>query len=77
MSVFGKLLRRVSHLSRGMASAPLPDKKNQSVLFYATSCVILFVGGSYAAVPLYRMFCQVMDGAPALTLRRQATEAPS
>lgn len=41
-----------------------PDKvsqklKNRSTLYYATAAGVLFVGLTYAAVPLYRMFCQV------------------
>lgn len=41
-----------------------PDKasqklKNRSTLYYATAATVLFVGLTYAAVPLYRMFCQV------------------
>lgn len=33
--------------------------KNRSTLYYATAATVLFVGLTYAAVPLYRMFCQV------------------
>ncbi|XP_037041659.1 cytochrome c oxidase assembly protein COX11, mitochondrial [Bradysia coprophila] len=32
--------------------------KNRSTLYYATAAGVLFVGLTYAAVPLYRMFCQ-------------------
>lgn len=33
--------------------------KNRSTLYYATAAVVSFVGLTYAAVPMYRMFCQV------------------
>lgn len=33
--------------------------KNRSTLYYCTAAGVLFVGLAYAAVPLYRMFCQV------------------
>lgn len=32
----------------------------RSVAYYATAAAVLTVGLSYAAVPLYRMFCQVI-----------------
>lgn len=35
------------------------DKSTQSILYYSMSLVVLCVGLSYAAVPLYRIFCQV------------------
>lgn len=33
--------------------------KLRSTLYYVTAAGVLAVGLSYAAVPLYRMFCQV------------------
>lgn len=47
-----------------LKSTGSPDKtsqtlKNRSTLYYATAAVVSFVGFTYAAVPLYRMFCQV------------------
>lgn len=33
---------------------------NRSTLVYTTAVAIIVLGLSYAAVPLYRMFCQVM-----------------
>lgn len=33
-------------------------KNNKSTLYYATAAGVLVVGLSYAAVPLYRIFCQ-------------------
>lgn len=32
---------------------------NKSTLYYVTAAGVLFAGATYAAVPLYRMFCQV------------------
>lgn len=31
----------------------------RSTLYYVTAAGVLFAGATYAAVPLYRMFCQV------------------
>lgn len=33
--------------------------KIRSTLYYVTAAGVMFVGMTYAAVPLYRMFCQV------------------
>lgn len=66
---------RLSSLSRSnpgafsfvrFKSSGQPDKasqtlKNRSTLYYATAAGVLFVGLTYAAVPLYRMFCQVSN----------------
>lgn len=35
------------------------NKNLRSTLYYVTAGGVLIVGMSYAAVPLYRMFCQV------------------
>ena len=35
------------------------SEKHKSVAMYTVSVVILVCGGSYAAVPLYRLYCQV------------------
>ncbi|KAH7944087.1 hypothetical protein HPB52_015338 [Rhipicephalus sanguineus] len=40
------------------ASGGARDKKNRTVLMYVTSMTVLVGGLSYAAVPLYRMYCQ-------------------
>ncbi|KAH8036453.1 hypothetical protein HPB51_000575 [Rhipicephalus microplus] len=58
-----KLLRRTlltSPCARRMysASGGARDKKNRTVLMYVTSMTVLVGGLSYAAVPLYRMYCQ-------------------
>lgn len=54
----------------GGSSNPLPgcrqfssshvstEQKSRKMLFYLTALVFAMVGGSYAAVPLYRRFCQ-------------------
>lgn len=53
------------HTSRGQFSKPningldeIRKKKIKSTLYYVTATGIVVVGLSYAAVPLYRMFCQ-------------------
>lgn len=38
---------------------PEQKKRSQSTALYMTGLGILVVGLSYAAVPLYRIFCQV------------------
>lgn len=35
------------------------NKNSRSTLYYAAASGVLFIGFTYAAVPLYRMFCQV------------------
>ncbi|KAH6942697.1 hypothetical protein HPB50_009263 [Hyalomma asiaticum] len=47
-------VRRMYYTSGGGAR----DKKNRTVLMYVTSMTVLVGGLSYAAVPLYRMYCQ-------------------
>ncbi len=37
------------------------SEKHKSVAMYALSLAILIGGGSYAAVPLYRLYCQVIE----------------
>lgn len=45
---------------RANAAAEAAQKRNlKSTLYYVTAGGVLIVGLSYAAVPLYRMFCQV------------------
>lgn len=52
--------RFVSQIPKGNPSADAARKKNlRSTLYYVTAGGVLVVGLSYAAVPLYRMFCQV------------------
>ena len=36
------------------------NKRSQSTLYYLGALGVLVVGASYAAVPLYRIFCQVI-----------------
>uniref|UniRef100_A0A1E1X810 Cytochrome c oxidase assembly protein COX11, mitochondrial n=1 Tax=Amblyomma aureolatum TaxID=187763 RepID=A0A1E1X810_9ACAR len=40
------------------SGAGSPEHKNRTVLMYVTSMTVLVGGLSYAAVPLYRMYCQ-------------------
>ncbi|KAK8770133.1 hypothetical protein V5799_013403 [Amblyomma americanum] len=44
------------------SGAGSPEHKNRTVLMYVTSMTVLVGGLSYAAVPLYRMYCQVAPG---------------
>lgn len=49
------------HISRGLSGKDEARRKlnTQSTLYYVTAAGVLFAGATYAAVPLYRMFCQV------------------
>lgn len=36
-------------------------ERHKSTLYYLGACTVLVAGASYAAVPMYRIFCQVTD----------------
>ena len=58
-----------------MASAVIPDQQsNRRVALYAATFALLMLGLGFAAVPLYRMFCQV-TGFNGTTQRATAAEA--
>ena len=38
-------------------------ERNRTTMMYVASAVIVTVGATYAAVPLYRIFCQVYNSA--------------
>ncbi|XP_021899915.1 cytochrome c oxidase assembly protein COX11, mitochondrial-like isoform X1 [Carica papaya] len=46
------------NVRRHYASQASTEKKSQKMLLYLTALVFAMVGSSYAAVPLYRRFCQ-------------------
>jgi cytochrome c oxidase assembly protein subunit 11 len=52
---------------------PLQRRRHRAIAAWLAVLVVVMVGASYAAVPLYRLFCQVtgFDGTP-----RIAAEAP-
>lgn len=52
-------LHRYKSTSNGNDDKGSQKLNNRSTLYYATAAGIFFVGMTYAAVPLYRMFCQV------------------
>lgn len=56
-----QLLRDVTarQLSGGVGSGGGYNKRLRSTLYYVTAMGVLVGGLSYAAVPLYRIFCQV------------------
>lgn len=43
---------------RHFSSRASKEQKSRKMLFYLTGLVFAMVGSSYAAVPLYRRFCQ-------------------
>jgi hypothetical protein len=54
------LLRNLKHEQNTKESAwAEKQKKLRSTVYYIVATAVLTVGLSYAAVPLYRMFCQV------------------
>ncbi|RHY06340.1 hypothetical protein DYB25_010193 [Aphanomyces astaci] len=46
-------------MSSKAAYARQLKEKNRRILYYTSGVVILFFGGAYAAVPLYKVFCQM------------------
>ena len=48
----------VTSLPKRKDALPSNKEKNRTTLFYVISVIIGTVGASYAAVPLYRVFCQ-------------------
>ncbi|KAK4802754.1 hypothetical protein SAY86_000957 [Trapa natans] len=58
---YGPILAKPHYASRASANATQTtsqEQKSQKMLMYLTALVFAMVGGSYAAVPLYRRFCQ-------------------
>ncbi|XP_009780090.1 cytochrome c oxidase assembly protein COX11, mitochondrial isoform X1 [Nicotiana sylvestris] len=53
--------------------ATATEKKSKKMLFYLTGLVFAMVGASYAAVPLYRRFCQA-TGYGGTVQRRESVE---
>lgn len=45
-------------LTRNINQGPIDKKRLRSTLYYISAAGVLAAGLSYAAVPLYRMFCQ-------------------
>jgi cytochrome c oxidase assembly protein Cox11 len=52
--------------ARWASSSNTAEKKTNTTLLYLASATVLAVGASYAAVPLYRLFCQVRRRASAV-----------
>jgi hypothetical protein len=50
---------RQQHDTKETAAWAKKQKKLRSTVYYVVATAVLTVGLSYAAVPLYRMFCQV------------------
>lgn len=59
-----------------MASAPPIDNRNKRTALIAAACAFAMLGLGFAAVPLYRIFCQV-TGFGGTTQRATAEEASS
>ncbi|KAJ3836986.1 cytochrome c oxidase assembly protein CtaG/Cox11, domain-containing protein [Lentinula raphanica] len=51
-------------------------RKNRSLLMYTGAVIITFLGLTYAAVPLYRLFCSATGFAGTPSTRTQATSGP-
>ena len=59
-----------------------PSRRHRAVALWCAALVVAMVGAAYAAVPLYRLFCQVtgFDGTPRIAtraLRRRCSTGPS
>lgn len=70
-----RLVRTCSFFSpqRHYASHATTEQKSQKMLIYLTTLVFAMVGCSYAAVPLYRRFCQA-TGYGGTIQRRESVE---
>jgi len=62
----------VSHgcLSRGKLNS---DTKKKSTVYYVVALGVLTVGFSYAAVPLYRLFCQAYSYGGTMSAKHDST----
>ncbi|KAL4285182.1 hypothetical protein GQ457_16G012490 [Hibiscus cannabinus] len=65
---FSSQRRYASHASHASS-----EKKSKKTLFYLTALVFAMVGSTYAAVPLYRRFCQA-TGYGGTVQRRESVE---
>lgn len=76
-SLGSRLFRRsqffdlVSPVSRQLKTKSDRSLNNRSTLYYVAGIGVLFVGFSYAAVPLYRMFCQAYSYGGTVTHQEQ------
>lgn len=61
------------NIQRHYASQASKEKKSRKMLLYLTALVFAMVGSSYAAVPLYRRFCQA-TGYGGTVQRRESVE---
>jgi hypothetical protein len=60
-NIFGQKNLKVKTLSPGQRVPRTSKERNLTTLLYLISLAVLTAGASYAAVPLYRIFCQVKD----------------
>ncbi|CAA7401342.1 unnamed protein product [Spirodela intermedia] len=65
--------REYSSSSAGVSAAAARDKRSQKTLVYLVGVACAMVGASYAAVPLYRRFCQA-TGYGGTVQRRETVE---
>ena len=68
----------VAHGRRAFAAGPsasTTSRDNASLALYAASVIVVFLGGSYGAVPLYKLFCQAtgFGGTPKTTHGSRST----
>lgn len=61
-----------SHASQASSQ----EQKSRRMLMYLTALVFAMVGGSYAAVPLYRRFCQATGYGGTVQRREVGLEFP-
>lgn len=65
---------RPVNFGRQISTHAATERKSKKMLFYLTGLVFAMVGASYAAVPLYRRFCQA-TGYGGTVQRREASLA--
>lgn len=61
-------------MNEGKSSAPL-NRRHRTVAVWCAAVVLAMVGAAYAAVPLYRLFCQTtgFDGTPRIATAPSTT----
>lgn len=65
-----------SQASSVASQASSQDQKSRRMLMYLTAVVFAMLGGSYAAVPLYRRFCQATGYGGTVQRREVRLEYP-
>lgn len=74
LRVYGAEKSSPISFGRNISTHAATERKSKKMLYYLTGLVFAMVGASYAAVPLYRRFCQA-TGYGGTVQRREASLA--